>query len=46
MREDPVLLELGRDDALQALRQRRDAIAATVARLPGHDLFLNHVLGR
>jgi tryptophan halogenase len=46
MREDPVLLELGRDDALRALSQRRDAIAATVARLPGHDAFLNHVLGR
>jgi tryptophan halogenase len=45
-REDPVLKELPREDALRALRRRRDAIAAIVAGLPAHDAYLGHVLGR
>jgi tryptophan halogenase len=46
MREDPVLQELSRDDALRALLQRREAIAAMVARVPTHADYLNRVLGR
>jgi 2-polyprenyl-6-methoxyphenol hydroxylase-like FAD-dependent oxidoreductase len=43
--EDPVLQELSRDDALQALHWRRAAIAEMVAQLPTHDAYLNRVLG-
>ena len=43
-RADPVLQELPRDEALQALRRRREAIAATVDRLPTHHDYLKAVL--
>jgi hypothetical protein len=43
-REDPVWQELSRDEALQALRSRRNAIADVVARLPAHHDYLNHLL--
>jgi len=43
-REDPVWQELPRDEALQALRRRRDAIANVVAGLPRHHDYLNHLL--
>jgi 2-polyprenyl-6-methoxyphenol hydroxylase-like FAD-dependent oxidoreductase len=44
-REDPVLLEVARDDAARALQQRREAIAAAVSPLPAHDAYLARVLG-
>jgi 2-polyprenyl-6-methoxyphenol hydroxylase-like FAD-dependent oxidoreductase len=43
-RTDPVLNELAANEALRALQQRRQAIAASVARLPAHDAFLNAML--
>jgi 2-polyprenyl-6-methoxyphenol hydroxylase-like FAD-dependent oxidoreductase len=43
-RADPVWQELSRDEALQSLHRRRDAIADAVARLPAHHDYLNHVL--
>jgi len=43
-RADPVLQELPRDEALQALQRRREAIAATVDRLPAHHDFLKKML--
>lgn len=42
--EDPVLSELPREDALMALRRRREAIAAAVSRLPVHDVYLAQAL--
>jgi hypothetical protein len=45
-RADPVLQELPRDEALEALRRRRDAIAATVKRLPAHRTYLEEVTSR
>lgn len=44
--EDPVLHELPRVEAMEALHQRRNAIAETVAQLPAHDVYLDRVLGR
>jgi Tryptophan halogenase len=43
-RTDPVLGELAPDEARQALQQRRQAIAQSVARLPSHDAYLAQVL--
>ncbi len=43
-RADPVLQELPRDEALQALQRRREAIAATVDRLPMHHEYLKAML--
>ena len=43
-RADPVLQELPRDEALQALQRRREAIAATVGRLPTHHDYLKAML--
>jgi hypothetical protein len=44
---DPILQEMPRDEALQALRRRRDAIAAAVAaELPAHGASLSRVLER
>ena len=43
-REDPVLEEVARSDAAQALSRRRDAIAAAVAPLPAHEAYLAHML--
>ena len=45
-REDPVLDEVPREEALMALRRRREAIAAAVAPLPPHDVFLSKAIGR
>jgi len=45
VRPDPVLKELPLDEALEALRRPRDAIAAAVARLPAHHSYLGQVLG-
>jgi tryptophan halogenase len=45
-REDPVWQELPSAEALRALRERKDAIAAMVARLPEHHSYLNHLLER
>jgi len=45
-RADPVLQELPPDEALQALRARRNAIAAAAARLPMHHEYLENVLRR
>ncbi|HJV60219.1 MAG TPA: tryptophan halogenase family protein [Albitalea sp.] len=41
---DPVFDELPRDEAVRALERRRQAIAATAARLPLHNDYLNRVL--
>lgn len=43
---DPVLWEMPRDEALHALRQRRDAIATVAAGLPTHSAYLRRVLQR
>ena len=43
---DPVFGELTTDAARQALTRRRDAIAASVSRLPVHHEFLDHMLSR
>jgi tryptophan halogenase len=45
-RADPALRELAPDAVRQALRQRRDSIAAVVAAMPTHDAYLRSVLGR
>jgi len=45
-REDPVLQELSYNDAQNALRARRAAIAELVARLPVHGDFLKHFVRR
>jgi len=45
-RTDPVLDELSQDEALEALRRRRAAIASAVARLPAHADYLNQVAPR
>jgi len=45
-RADPALDELAPGLALQALRQRRDSIAAAVAAMPSHDSYLRSVLAR
>ncbi|NVD71430.1 tryptophan 7-halogenase [Duganella sp. BJB1802] len=45
-RADPELAELPRDEALQALRQRREAIAAVVAAMPTHDAYLRRMVAR
>jgi hypothetical protein len=42
---DPVLDEVGRDVAGQALARRRQAVAESVDRLPTHHRFLTDVLG-
>jgi len=44
-RADPSLLDLPHEDALRALRFRRDSIAASVAAMPTHEAYLNSVLG-
>ena len=43
-RTDPVLNEVPREEAFQALRQRPEHYAATVATMPAHDAFLRRVL--
>ena len=45
-RADPALADLAPGLALQALRQRRDGIAAAVAAMPSHDSYLRSVLAR
>ncbi|GAB3454012.1 tryptophan 7-halogenase [Massilia terrae] len=45
-RADPVLQELSREQAQQALAQRREAIARLVAQLPAHADYLGQVLAR
>ncbi|KQV90241.1 hypothetical protein ASD15_23245 [Massilia sp. Root351] len=45
-RPDPALADLAPGLALQALRQRRDSIAAAVAAMPSHDSYLRSVLAR
>jgi tryptophan halogenase len=44
-RADPVLGELPWKEARHALYQRREAIAAMVARMPEHGSYLKRVLG-
>jgi tryptophan halogenase len=44
-RADPVFQELSAAEALTALSRRRDAIAASVARLPAHHTYLQQELG-
>jgi hypothetical protein len=46
VRADPLLAEVPLADAVQALHQRRDHYAAVVARMPTHEAFLRHILGR
>ena len=46
VRADPLLAEVPRAEALQALHQRRDHYAAVVATMPTHEAFLRHKLGR
>jgi hypothetical protein len=43
---DPALSEVAPQAALLGLRQRRDAIAAAVAAMPGHEAYLRAVLAR
>ena len=45
-RADPSLRDIPHDDALRALRFRRDSIAAAVAAMPTHDACLQNVLAR
>ena len=45
-REDPVLAEIPRERADQALQGRRRAVEAAVARMPLHQHMLQQVLGR
>ncbi|KQV61461.1 tryptophan halogenase family protein [Duganella sp. Root336D2] len=45
-RADPSLHEMPHEDALRALRMRRDSIAATVATMPSHQDYLHSVLAR
>jgi tryptophan halogenase len=45
-REDPVLQELGLEDALLALGRRRTANARVADRLPSHEDYLEHLLGQ
>ena len=45
-RPDPVLDELPREEALLALRRRREAIASAIAPVPTHDAYLARVLAR
>ncbi|MCE3261076.1 MAG: tryptophan halogenase [Pseudoduganella sp.] len=45
-RADPSLRDMPQEDALRALRLRRDSIAATVAAMPRHEDYLNSVLAR
>jgi tryptophan halogenase len=44
-RNDPVFAEIPRERALAALKGRRDAIAASVARMPLHHHLLRQMLG-
>ena len=44
-RPDPVLAEIPAERALRALRGRRDAIAASVQRMPPHHVTLQRMLG-
>jgi tryptophan halogenase len=44
-RDDPVFAEIPRERALSALKGRRDAIAASVQRMPLHHQLLKRVLG-
>ncbi|WP_457324158.1 tryptophan halogenase family protein [Roseateles sp. P5_E11] len=44
-RDDPVIAEIPPERALSALKGRRDALAATVARMPLHHRMLGQVLG-
>jgi tryptophan halogenase len=44
-REDPVFAEIPAERALRALQGRRDAIAASVQRMPPHHLTLQRMLG-
>ncbi|UGQ44550.1 tryptophan halogenase family protein [Massilia endophytica] len=43
-RADPALHDIAPDAALQAMRQRRDSIAAAVAAMPAHEAYLGRVL--
>jgi hypothetical protein len=45
-RTDPVLNEVPREEALRALHERREHLAATVAAMPTHDAFLRSLPGR
>jgi hypothetical protein len=45
-RTDPVLDEVPREEALRALHQRRDQLAAYVAGMPTHGAYLRSVLRR
>jgi len=45
-RADPSLHDISQEDALRALRFRRDSIAATVAGMPTHQDYLQSVLAR
>jgi hypothetical protein len=45
-RTDPVLNEVPREEALRALHERREYLAATVAAMPTHDAFLRSLGGR
>jgi len=45
-RADPSLRDMPHEDALRALRLRRDSIAAAVAAMPSHEDYLGSVLAR
>jgi len=45
-RADPSLRDMPQEDALRALRLRRDSIAAAVAAMPSHEEYLSSVLAR
>jgi len=45
-RADPSLRDMPQEDALRALRSRRDSIAAAVAAMPKHEDYLHSVLAR
>lgn len=45
-RVDPSLRDMPHEDALRALRLRRDSIAASVAAMPSHQDYLHSVLAR
>jgi tryptophan halogenase len=45
-RADPSLREVPREEVLAALRYRRDGIAAEVAAMPTHEVYLNSILGK
>ncbi|MGW8392610.1 tryptophan halogenase family protein [Pseudoduganella sp. HUAS MS19] len=45
-RADPSLLDMPHEEALRALRHRRDSIASAVAAMPRHEDYLQRVLAR